>query len=207
MTRGIRLVVIFLAVLVTSCGHPSTPSTAAPTQPTPIPTQPSTPGTPVPIAPKDNSYVSLRPTFVVLNSSHESGVVLQYGFQIATDPAFANVIAKGSVAEGVDHTSFTPSADLPAMTTIYWRAQALSDATSDLRSGFATGTFVTPFVGPARLTIQYHAAVRLDNDRLGDRRDRDAIGWGVSVSGNESWSQLSVQAGTERLRRRRQHQR
>ena len=153
MTRGIRLVALFLAVLVASCGEPVAPSTPAPTQPTPTPTQPSAPGTPVPIAPKDNSYVSLRPTFIVLNASHQSGLALQYAFTIATDAAFVNVIAKGSIPEGVDQTSFTPSFDLPAMTTIFWRAQAFNDSTNDLRSGFATGTFVTPFVGPARLTI------------------------------------------------------
>lgn len=76
-----------------------------------------------------------RPTFVVRNAKRtgDPGAVV-YEFQVAGSPAFAGVLATGSVGEEAGETSWTPTVDLP-LGELYWRVRA-----GDAVSG-ATGPF------------------------------------------------------------------
>lgn len=61
--------------------------------------------------------VTVRPTF----SWAADTAATAYRIEVATDNAFTNIVASGSVANG---TNYQPSADLATNTTHYWRVRA-----------------------------------------------------------------------------------
>ncbi len=61
--------------------------------------------------------VALRPTF----SWQAQTSATAYRIEVATDTAFSNIVANGTVNNG---TNYQPSADLAANTTYYWRVRA-----------------------------------------------------------------------------------
>jgi hypothetical protein len=98
------------------------------------------------VSPISSAGTGARPTFVVTNATHSGPVgALTYKFEIAATSSFTPVLITGTVNEGSGRTSFTPSTDLPAETTLFWRV-TVSDAANGV-SGPATlaGTFATTF--------------------------------------------------------------
>ena len=75
------------------------------------------PGTPGLISPADGATdVATRPTFIWDALAN----VATYTVEIATDPAFGNVVDSAVVTEA----TYTPALDLQTNTTYYWRVQA-----------------------------------------------------------------------------------
>jgi hypothetical protein len=64
----------------------------------------------------ESRNIILRPTF-----TWQAVQGKLYDIQIATDAAFTNIVASAS---GLDTASFTPSADLPSNTVLYWHVRA-----------------------------------------------------------------------------------
>ena len=100
---------------------------------------------------------SRRPTLVLANAARTGPAgAIRYRFEIATDPGFASIVSVGTVDEGAGETRFTPSGDLEAGRTFYWRAQATDTSTGVTSPVTSTATFRTLFAvvdGPYRLTI------------------------------------------------------
>ncbi len=91
---------------------------------------------------------SRRPTLIVNNSDRNAAVgALTYEFQVATDQAFAKIVAAGTSGEGSGQTTFTPNADLGVDLLHYWRARAGDGDTTSAWAG--TQTFRTPVAAPA----------------------------------------------------------
>lgn len=136
-------------------------------------------GAPVVVQPQPSAFVPLRPTFVVANVSRlgPSGHLL-YQFDVSTQASMTPLVAASTVAEGVSQTTFTPSADLDAATTYFWRVRA-TDAATQESGPAATASFVTPLSGAAMLKVHngtgcnslntdlgFAGAVRLQSDKL-----------------------------------------
>ncbi len=114
---------------------------------------------PVPVQPPPNSFQHKRPTLSVMNASHIGPAPkLTYRFEVASDPAFTNVVASGTVAEGQSQTSFTPTSDLMSGAMYYWRVRA-TDTTTGVASGYSTPrgfTTVNPDDGNFRYDLVVH---------------------------------------------------
>jgi len=84
-----------------------------------------------------------RPELIVGASARNAAISeVVYEFQIATDPAFANVVAAGARSEEGDRTAFIPDGDLNPNTTYFWRVRAIDP---DLASAWSnTQAFRTP---------------------------------------------------------------
>jgi len=114
---------------------------------------------PTAVEPLADSFPHKRPTFVVTDApTLGPSVGLSYHFDVATDSAFAHIVAAGTVPEGASSTSFTPHVDLTPGDTYYWRAQAF-DPASGAVSGYSSPqvfTIVFPEDGtyPYTLTVQ-----------------------------------------------------
>jgi hypothetical protein len=96
------------------------------------------------VSPISGAATGARPTFTVTNATHSGPAgTITYKFEIASSSAFSPVVITGTVNEGVSRTSFIPTTDLPAETTLYWRVTA-SDVANGV-SGPTTlpATFVT----------------------------------------------------------------
>jgi hypothetical protein len=104
---------------------------------------------PGPVSPINGDRASSRrPTLTVNNSDRNAGVGnVSYEFQIATDQAFAKLVAAGISAEGGGQSTFTPGGDLAADTVHYWRARAGDGETTSAWA--TTQTFRTPAAAPA----------------------------------------------------------
>ncbi len=99
---------------------------------------------PAPVQPLTGAQTVARPTFSVTNAVRQGPAgPITYRFDIARDAAFTSLVATSTVTEGSGRTSYTPASDLPAQTTLYWRATAIdaSDAISSTAS--ATQSFTT----------------------------------------------------------------
>ena len=94
--------------------------------------------TPVPLAPLTGDFVTPLPTLIVTNVVRTGPAgPLTYKFEIADTPAFANIVATGTVNEGSGRTSFTPSQPLTVGRTVYWHAIAI-DQTNTASSAPST---------------------------------------------------------------------
>ncbi|MGH9330973.1 MAG: hypothetical protein ACRD09_11050, partial [Vicinamibacterales bacterium] len=85
-----------------------------------------------------------RPHLKVRNAARQGPILnVNYGFQVARDPAFTQVLAQGSVPENTvtGETIWLPNVDLPFQTTTYWRSMA-SDG--QVNSGWEVSSFRTP---------------------------------------------------------------
>ena len=86
---------------------------------------------PAVVSPSDNSKTSRRPTFKVKNAARSGPVgAITYKFEVATSSAFTTIVASATLSEGTSETSYTPSTDLTAGTTYFWRVTALDDTNS-----------------------------------------------------------------------------
>lgn len=99
---------------------------------------------PSPIAPVNGAQVGQRPTLRVSNAQRQgpSGAIT-YRFEISNTAAFATIIFTGLQNEGVNETGVTVGADLPANSTLFWRAFALDSANSVTSPASAVQTFST----------------------------------------------------------------
>lgn len=99
---------------------------------------------PVPSHPSSGSAAGQRPTLTVTNAARTGPAgAVSYRFEIAATEAFSPVVASGTVAEGTGTTSFTPSADLAADSTFYWRAQALDPSSASTSAFSSAQSFTT----------------------------------------------------------------
>jgi hypothetical protein len=100
--------------------------------------------TPLPLSPAVGALVSTqRPALTVTDASRSGPTgTIGYQFEIATDAAFANVIASGTVTETPTLTSFTPSSDLAYSTSYYWHVRTV-DTTYNVTSSYFTGASFT----------------------------------------------------------------
>jgi hypothetical protein len=99
---------------------------------------------PAAVSPVNGERVaSRRPTLTVSNANRNEAVgELSYHFQVATDQAFTQMVAAGSVAEGGGQTSFTLASDLATDRQHFWRVRATDVETT---SAWAlTQAFLTP---------------------------------------------------------------
>ncbi len=97
----------------------------------------SKPGSVVLSAPTSGATgAAIRPTFTWTADSSATSYVIE----VATDSAFTNKVATGTVANG---TNYQPSADLTASTTYYWRVKTANVCGNTWSS---TSTFTTAAV-------------------------------------------------------------
>jgi hypothetical protein len=85
-----------------------------------------------------------RPHLRVANSPREGPILnVNYAFQVASDASFTQVLAQGSVPENTvtGETIWLPNVELPAPSTLYWRALA-SDG--QVNSAWEISSFRTP---------------------------------------------------------------
>jgi hypothetical protein len=99
---------------------------------------------PVPIGPLNGVTVNTRrPAFRVANAARSGPAgPLTYKFEISTGPAFTSLLMTGVNTEGVNETGFIPPADLPASTSLYWRATAMDAANGVSSSASAVQSFL-----------------------------------------------------------------
>ena len=104
---------------------------------------------PGPVSPVNNDRVtSRRPTLTVNNSDRNAAIgSVSYEFQIATDQAFAKVVASGVSPENPGQTGYTAGSDLTADLQHFWRARATDGDTTSAWA--ATQIFRTPTAAPA----------------------------------------------------------
>ncbi len=76
-----------------------------------------------------------RPTFTWMPA--QAGAIASYTFELATDPAFTNVIISES---GLQKTSFTPAADLDLGLAYYWRVSAENGCGTQTSETFSFAT-------------------------------------------------------------------
>jgi len=98
------------------------------------------------VSPISGTATGSRPTLTVTNATRSGPVsTISYKFEIASSSAFSTVLVTGTVNEGVSRTSFTPTTDLPAETTLYWRVTASDVANAVSGPTTLPATFVTSF--------------------------------------------------------------
>jgi hypothetical protein len=98
------------------------------------------------VSPISGAGTGARPTFTVTNATRSGPAgALTYKFEIAANSAFSPLLMTATVSEGVSRTSFTPSTDLPAETSLFWRV-TVTDAANGV-SGPTTlpASFATTF--------------------------------------------------------------
>jgi hypothetical protein len=98
------------------------------------------------VSPISGAGTGSRPVFTVTNATRSGPIgTLTYKFEIATNNAFSSILMSATVPEGAIRTTFTPSSDLPAETSLFWRV-TVSDAANGV-TGPTTlpGSFVTTF--------------------------------------------------------------
>ena len=94
--------------------------------------------------PAANSLQHRRPTFTVQNALRVGAAgPVSYRFEVATDPSFEMISTAATVTESAGQTSFTPTMDLAAGVTHYWRVRTM-DATTGMTSDYAMSSFSTP---------------------------------------------------------------
>jgi hypothetical protein len=99
---------------------------------------------PAPIAPLNGTATGSRPTLRATNATRTGPAgAISYRFEIAATSTFASILATGTVAEGVNETGFTPSADLPINATLFWRVTAIDPANAISSPASAAQSFVT----------------------------------------------------------------
>ena len=99
--------------------------------------------TPAAISPADGgTATAARPTFTVTNATRTGPVgPITYEFQVSTSPSFSPITASATVPERPSTTSWTSSVDLPARTTLYWRARAKDDTNGEASAFTAVAAF------------------------------------------------------------------
>ena len=99
---------------------------------------------PVPIAPVNGAGTGARPTLRATNATRTGPAgAISYRFEISGSSAFNSIIATATVAEGVNETGWTPTADLPIQTSLFWRVTAIDSANSISSPATSAQSFVT----------------------------------------------------------------
>jgi hypothetical protein len=99
---------------------------------------------PVPISPLTNARTSVRPVLRVTNAVRTGPAgTTTYRFEVASTSSFSPVLVTGTAAQGTNETGFTPSADLAANATFFWRATALDVANGVTSAPSAVQSFTT----------------------------------------------------------------
>jgi hypothetical protein len=116
------------------------------------------------VSPISNAGTAARPTLTVTNATHTGPVgALTYKFEIATSSSFSPVLTTATVNEGTSRTTFTPSADLPAETTLFWRVTV-----ADVANGVT---------GPTTLPASFVTTFAIDRKKVVYLNSPDVSGW------------------------------
>lgn len=96
------------------------------------------------VSPVGNAKVTTyTPEFRFTNAPRQGNPSLvSYVIEVATNSAFAGIIAAWQFPEQANETRFTAASGLPAATTLYWRVRAFEGGA--LGPWSDTGSFVTP---------------------------------------------------------------
>ena len=99
---------------------------------------------PTAISPANGALTPVRPTFTVSNVTREGATSpITYEFDISTTSGFGSILVRITVGEGQGQTSFTPSSDLPANTSLFWRAIGMDAASGVAGPPSAAQAFTT----------------------------------------------------------------
>jgi hypothetical protein len=99
---------------------------------------------PVPIAPLNGTGTGSRPTLRATDATRTGPAgAISYRFEISPTSTFASIVATGTTVEGVNETGFTPAADLPIQTTLFWRVTAIDPANAISSPASTPQSFVT----------------------------------------------------------------
>jgi hypothetical protein len=113
------------------------------------------------VSPIGGAATAARPALTVANASRTGPVgVLSYRFEIATNAAFSPVVLAASVTEGAARTTYQPTTDLPAESTIFWRVTVTDPASGISGPTSAAGSFSTS------LTIDLSKVVYLNSPNV-----------------------------------------
>ena len=116
------------------------------------------------VSPISGAATGARPTFTVTNATRSGPIgALTYRFEIATNGAFSPLLVSGTVNEGTSRTTFTPSIDLPAETTLFWRVTV-----SDLANGVS---------GPTTLAASFATSLAIDLKKVVYLNSPDVSSW------------------------------
>ena len=116
------------------------------------------------VSPISNAGTGARPTFTVTNATRSGPIgALTYKFEIATNSAFSPVLIAATVNEGAVRTTFTPPADLPAETSLFWRVTV-----SDVANGVT---------GPTTLAASFATTFAIDLKKVVYLNSPDVSNW------------------------------
>jgi hypothetical protein len=116
------------------------------------------------VTPISNAGTAARPTLTVTNATHTGPVgALTYKFEIAANSSFSPVLTTATVNEGTSRTTFTPSTDLPAETTLFWRVTV-----ADVANGVT---------GPTTLSASFVTTFAIDLKKVVYLNSPDVSGW------------------------------
>lgn len=106
------------------------------------------------VSPVANAETAARPALTV-NNAQVTGPAgpVTYKFELAANPAFSPVLLEATVAQGGGRTTYTPTEDLPAETTIYWRVTAIDAANGVTSPASTVAAFVTNFAIDLRRVV------------------------------------------------------
>ena len=146
---------------------------------------------PTPISPINGAATGSRPTLRATNATRTGPAgAISYRFEISTVSSFASILATATVAEGVNETGFTPSADLPVNVTLFWRVTALDPANAISSPASAAQSFLTS------LTIDLTKVVYLKGPDLSTWKQTGRI-LSVEQDGNAATGGLMCIAFTD----------
>lgn len=185
MRKWLGVAVLGLMGMMAACANDGPRD--VPVGPTPNPgdgtlTAP-TPETPV----NDAQLDTVRPTLTVRNGSSTQSGAKTYEFQVSDRTDFTTTLAsQAGIAEGgAGTTTFTPAADLPASTRLYWRARISQAALSSSWSASAQfRTKVGAFNRAGELFDPLLNGATI-GQRVGSTTDMGARG--MRVDNNTSW--------------------
>jgi hypothetical protein len=116
------------------------------------------------VSPISGAATGARPTFTVTNATHSGPVgPLAYKFEIATNAGFSPVLITANVNESISRTSYTPTVDLPAETTIFWRT-TVTDAANGV-------------TGPTTLSASFVTSLAIDLKKVVYLNSPDVSSW------------------------------
>jgi hypothetical protein len=116
------------------------------------------------VSPISSAGTAARPTLTVTNATHTGPVgALTYKFEIAANSSFSPVLTTATVNEGTSRTTFTPSTDLPAETTLFWRVTV-----ADVANGVT---------GPTTLPASFVTTFAIDLKKVVYLNSPDVSGW------------------------------
>ncbi len=159
------------AITITGTGADGPPATERNTQVT-LRLAVANPAAPAPATPADGATgLGLMPTLTWSAAAD----AMTYGLEVATDPAFSNIVYSVSGLTGLSHTVATP---LAYSTEYYWRASASNVCDSATGDAFSFTTLVSPGACPGGLAAEL---------QFEDDFESGAVGWTSSGTGN-TWA-------------------